>query len=99
MRGLDADIILPGHGPLFHDLDGRIGELLDHHEERLDQMRRVIEGNPKTPYEVSRQVFRGTITLHQRGFALAEALAHLDHLVLEGRAERVEDGTVVFQAG
>jgi len=98
LRGLDTNIVLPGHGPVFHDLDGRIGELLRHHEERLDLMRRVIGAGPKTPYEVSREVFRGTLTLHQRCFALAEALAHLDHLVLEGRAEYVEGGTVAFEA-
>jgi hypothetical protein len=61
-------------------------------------MRRVIEGGSKAPYEVSRVVFRGTLTLHQRCFALAETLAHLDHLVLEGRAERVENESVVFWA-
>jgi glyoxylase-like metal-dependent hydrolase (beta-lactamase superfamily II) len=98
LRGLDTDIVLPGHGPIFHDLDGRIDELLRHHEERLDIVRRVIEDDSKTPYEVSRMVFRGAVTLHQRCFALVEALAHLDHLVLEGRAEYAEGGTVAFEA-
>jgi glyoxylase-like metal-dependent hydrolase (beta-lactamase superfamily II) len=88
--GLSADLVLPGHGPVFHDLDGRIEELISHHEERLDVMRRAISERPKTPYEVSRIVFRGTLTEHQRCFALAETLAHLDHLVLEGRAQRVQ---------
>ncbi len=90
MRGLGADLVLPGHGPVFHDLDGRIEELISHHEERLDVMRRAISDRPKTPYEVSRLVFRGTLTEHQRCFALAETLAHLDHLVLEGRAQGVQ---------
>jgi glyoxylase-like metal-dependent hydrolase (beta-lactamase superfamily II) len=98
MRDLGADLVLPGHGPVFHDLNGRIEELMFHHEERLETMRRVIEGGSKAPYEVSRVVCRGTLTLHQRCFALAETLAHLDHLVLEGRAERVENESVVFWA-
>src|SRR5215210_1799218 len=89
MRGLGADLVLPGHGPVFHDLDGRIEELISHHEERLGVMRREISDRPKTPYEVSRLVFRGTLTDHQRCFALAETLAHLDHLVLEGRAQQL----------
>jgi glyoxylase-like metal-dependent hydrolase (beta-lactamase superfamily II) len=99
LRGLDTNLVLPGHGPVFHDLDGRIAELLWHHEERLDLMRRVIGGGPRTPYAVSRIVFRGAITVRQRCFALAETLAHLDHLVLEDRAERVEDEIVVYRAG
>jgi glyoxylase-like metal-dependent hydrolase (beta-lactamase superfamily II) len=98
MRGLGADLVLPGHGPVFHNLDGRIGELMFHHEERLETMRREISDRPKTPYEVSRIVFRGTLTEHQRCFALAETLAHLDHLVLQGRAQRTENEAVTFQA-
>jgi hypothetical protein len=59
---------------------------------------REISDQPKTAYEVSRIVFRGTLTEHQRCFALAETLAHLDHLVLEGRAEGIENETVNFRA-
>jgi glyoxylase-like metal-dependent hydrolase (beta-lactamase superfamily II) len=98
LRGLGADLVLPGHGPAFHDLDGRIGELISHHEERLEVMRQELLNRPKTPHEVSRLVFRGTLTDHQRCFALAETLAHLDHLVLEGQAERLENEVVVFRS-
>ncbi len=97
-RGLGADLVLPGHGPVFHDLDGRIGELINHHEQRLETMRQAVSDRPKTAYEVSRLVFRGTLTQHQRCFALAETLAHLDHLVLEGCAKRIENETIVFGA-
>jgi glyoxylase-like metal-dependent hydrolase (beta-lactamase superfamily II) len=97
MRGMDVNLVLPGHGPIFHDLDGRIDELLRHHEERLEVMYGEIEGGPKTPFEVSSAVFRETLTLYERCFALAETLAHLDHLALEGRAQRVEDEAVLFR--
>ena len=93
VRDLPADLVLPGHGPLFHDLGGRIDELLSHHEERLELMLWEIEGMPKTPFEVSRKVFRYGLSLYERCFALAETLAHLEHLVLEGRAEHTEDGS------
>lgn len=98
MLGLPADLVLPGHGPLFHDLDGRIEELLRHHEERLELMRREIEGAPKTPFEVSRKVFRYGLSIYERCFALTETLAHLEHLVLEGRAERIDDDIASFRA-
>lgn len=99
LRGLETELVLPGHGPLFHDLDGRIDELLAHHGERLEAMRAVLEDGPKTPYEVSRIVFRGTLTVYERSFALAETLAHLEHLSLKGRAERIEDGKAVYRTG
>lgn len=98
LRELDADLVLPGHGPLFHDLDGRVDELLRHHGERLEAMRAVLEGGPKTPYEVSRVVFRGTLTVYERCFALAETFAHLEHLALESRVERVESERVTYRA-
>jgi len=97
MRGMDADLVLPGHGPIFHDLDGRIEELLSHHEERLEVMYRELEDGPKTPFEVSGAVFRETLTFYEQCFALAETLAHLDHLVLEGRAQRVENEPVIYR--
>ena len=86
LRELNADLILPGHGPVFHDLDGRISELVDHHEERLGFMHSTLNGTSLSSYEVSRKAFRGALTIYQRCFALAETLAHLDHLELEGRA-------------
>ena len=95
---MNASLVLPGHGPVFHDLEGRIDELLLHHEERLELMYAEIKGDPKTPFEVSGAVFRETLTLYEQCFALAETLAHLDHLVLEGRAQRVEDEAILFRA-
>ena len=97
LRGLDADLVLPGHGPLFHDFDGRVDELLLHHEERLDLMHHTLGDEPRTPFAVSREVFRYSLSLYERCFALAETLAHLEYLVSEGRAERVEDGHVAFR--
>ena len=97
MRGLEADLVLPGHGPVFGDLDGRISELAEHHTERLGTMRAEIEA-PASAYEVSRRLFRGALSVHQRAFALAETLAHLDHLVLEGRARVREGEPVAFEA-
>lgn len=98
IRGLDADLVLPGHGPLFHDLRGRVDELMLHHEERLEVMRREISVAPKTSFEVSRKVFRYGLSLYERCFALSETLAHLEYLVLQGRAERAGDGIVSFRA-
>lgn len=98
MRGLEADLVLPGHGPVFRDLDGRISELAAHHAERLETMRAATEEQPRTAYEVSRMLFRGALTQQQRSFALAETLAHLDHLVLEGKARSRGGKAVTYEA-
>lgn len=98
VRGLDADLVLPGHGPVFGDLGGRVDELAAHHAERLGAMRADLRSVPRSAYDVSRRLFRGALTVHQRAFALAETLAHLDHLVLEGRAGVREGTPVTYEA-
>jgi glyoxylase-like metal-dependent hydrolase (beta-lactamase superfamily II) len=98
LRGLGAGLVLPGHGPLFHDLDGRIDELISHHAQRLSDMHSLFDGKPATPYEVARRHFPQDLTDHQLRFALAETLAHLEHLVGQGRAERLDDGVVSYRA-
>ena len=98
LRGMDVDLVLPGHGPLFHDLDGRIDELRLHHEERLEVMHAAFVGEPATPFEIARRVFPDDLSDHQLRFALAETLAHLEHLVGEGRAERLDGDVVSYRA-
>ena len=98
LRGLDADLVFPGHGPLFHDLDGRIDELAFHHEERLSVMHEALQGEPATAFEVARRVFPDGLSDHQLRFALAETLAHLEHLVDHGRAEILDGELVRFRA-
>lgn len=98
LRGLPVDLVLPGHGPLFHDLDGRISELLVHHEERLEVMRRELQRGPRTAFEVSRTVFRDDLTLYEQCFALGETVAHLEYLVGDGRATCSGGERVLFDA-
>jgi glyoxylase-like metal-dependent hydrolase (beta-lactamase superfamily II) len=97
LRGLDVELVFPGHGPLFHDLDGRIEELILHHEERLSVMHEALAGEPATAFEVARRVFPDDLSDHQLRFALAETLAHLEHLVDDGRAERLDGEVVRYQ--
>ena len=98
LRGFGVDLVFPGHGPLFHDLDGRIDELLAHHEERLSVMLAALDGQSATPFEVARHVFPEDLTDHQLRFALAETLAHLEHLEGDGYVEQVADGVVSYRA-
>ena len=98
LRGLDVGLVLPGHGPLFHDFDGRIDELLRHHEERLSIMHAAFDGMPATPFDITRRVFPEELSDHQLRFALAETLAHLEHLVEEGRAQRIDGDVVSYRA-
>jgi hypothetical protein len=46
-------------------------------------------GLPKTAVEIVKVLFRRALDRHQMGFALGEALAHLNFLMLEGTLDRV----------
>lgn len=82
---LDVRLALPGHGPLITDLRGRIAELEIHHERRLAVMATAVNGRA-TPYNISQQVFNfDTLTIHEKRFAVAETLAHLEYLAWQGR--------------
>jgi hypothetical protein len=57
-----------------------------------------LDGRPATPFEVARRVFPEDLTDHQLRFALAETLAHLEHLEGEGYVQQIADGVVSYQA-
>ena len=91
IKSLAVRRILPGHGPVFTNWQARVGELESHHARRLDVMANVVGGGA-TVFDVSRQVFNHqSLDRHQTRMAVAETLAHLDHLVAVNRLRRQDD--------
>ncbi|MFO7166630.1 MAG: MBL fold metallo-hydrolase [Chloroflexota bacterium] len=81
---LDVALALPGHGQVITAFQARLAELHDHHEQRLQAMLQAV-GAGATAYEVCCAVFpMHELTTHQMRFAMAETLAHLEHLVMRG---------------
>jgi glyoxylase-like metal-dependent hydrolase (beta-lactamase superfamily II) len=91
-------VAFAGHGPPIADPVGRARELQDHHRERLDVALSALGDGPRTAYEVSLVVFGAELSPSLRRFALAESLAHLERLVREQRAERIDEGARVLYA-
>jgi glyoxylase-like metal-dependent hydrolase (beta-lactamase superfamily II) len=89
---LDPRIALTGHGDPVERPAERAREILEHHEQRLDETAAALGPEPRTGYEVSLELFGTDLDANNRRFALAETLAHLERLVFEGRAARAEDG-------
>lgn len=91
---LPARVVLPGHGLPFADLAGRVAELAAHHAERSDQVRALLGDAQDTgadAYTVALRLFEGRLrSPDDMRFALAETLAHLEHLRLKGLAIRTE---------
>ena len=94
---LEPTLALPGHGEPIEDPVGRAYALLDHHRERLARTAAALGDDPSTAYAVSFALFGDDLKPAARRFAVAETLSHLEHLVLQGGAGRLQsDGGVTY---
>ncbi len=82
---LDIDVSYGGHGKPIPNVQERIGQLIGHHEKRLEKMLHIAKDG-KTAYETAAELFRDkALTAHQWRFAIAETISHLDYLLAEGK--------------
>ncbi|MFC2058186.1 MBL fold metallo-hydrolase [Chloroflexota bacterium] len=107
VENLDVDIVLPAHEHIFYDLKERVGQILEHHEQRMEAIFDNLGDVPKTGYEIASQVSwmpeekEGGLTWDeldpsQRPPASMEALAHLQLMFSEGRVEKVVKDDITF---
>ncbi len=91
-------LILPSHRRPFFGIQARARELLAHHGERLSVVLAAC-AEPRAAGELLDVMFTRALDGHQLGFAMGEALAHLNHLVCIGHLERlpVEHGVQRFR--
>ncbi|MFP5328052.1 MAG: MBL fold metallo-hydrolase [Acidimicrobiia bacterium] len=88
---LDPTVVLPGHGPAFHEVGALVASMRHHHERRaervLDLVRRL--GEP-SPYDLAIEMFP-----HVEGFGVmlgvSEAVGHLDVLIDDGAVSEHQD--------
>ncbi|MDX2008487.1 MAG: MBL fold metallo-hydrolase [Meiothermus sp.] len=97
-RGLGARLALPGHYRPIAAVAGRVDELKAHHAERLEFLTGLMT-EPQTAWALSLGLFAGGLNPVQRRFAWSETLAHLEYLVGQGRAIRLEGEVVRFALG
>lgn len=80
--------VLPAHGQPFADLAGRVREIKEHHEERLERLREISEEEGwATVQALSHRLFAPR---SWGSMAESETYAHLEHLRLRGQASRRE---------
>jgi glyoxylase-like metal-dependent hydrolase (beta-lactamase superfamily II) len=100
VENLPASIVLPGHGEPFADLQGRVSEIIQHHRNREEQILALLSTRPQHAAEITRQMFPSRrIQSHEAlRMAVAEILAHLEHMRLNGHVEQQQtaDGIIVY---
>jgi glyoxylase-like metal-dependent hydrolase (beta-lactamase superfamily II) len=92
LEGLAPQIVYPGHRDVIVNAAERAAETRDHHRVRLDRTVSVLRDGAETPYEISMGLWPRDLGMHERRFALAEALAHVIRLGVVGRAIEFEPG-------
>ena len=90
-------LVLPSHNRPFIGLHARIREIEAHHQERLAKIEARLGSSSMTAAALLPELFGDGLNGHEIGFAIGEVIAHLHHLVAEGRATTIErNGTVLF---
>ena len=95
---LDVETVLPAHGAVYHDHRKRVSQLIEFHEYRMDVMLDVVRGRPRNAYETALEAFDLTpqSPFQQQFPATFETLAHLEHMRLQGRTEKLERGDQII---
>ena len=83
-------LTLPSHNLPFFGLHARLESLAAHHRSRCDEVIAACE-IPKSAMDMVAVLFRRALDRHQMGFALGEALAHLNFLVHRRALHRILD--------
>jgi glyoxylase-like metal-dependent hydrolase (beta-lactamase superfamily II) len=95
----DDQLVLPGHKLPFHGLPLRLRQMAANHEHALDRLVAHL-ARPRTGGACFAPLFKREIDAGTYGLAFVEAVAHLNHLLLAGRARRWDrgDGVWLWQA-
>lgn len=98
VAALEPDEVLPAHEYRFRGLNERVRTLLDHHDERLEEIEKVVIDVPgATAWGVTMLLSWSrpieSMPEHLLRFALRETLAHLVVLAGSGRLHASDDAT------
>lgn len=91
-------LVLPGHKLPFTGLPLRLEQMIENHIGALARLRTLLTA-PKVATECFDVLFKRKVGAAEYGFALVEAIAHLNHLMRAGEVERWrrEDGAWLWR--
>jgi glyoxylase-like metal-dependent hydrolase (beta-lactamase superfamily II) len=87
-------LILPSHRKPFYNVQHRLRQLAVHHAQRLNVVLDAI-GAESCAGALIDVMFTPGLDGHQIGFAMGEAIAHLNHLVTLGHLKMIETASSV----
>lgn len=92
-------LVLPSHRRPFYGLHERARQLDAHHAERCARIAAACRPAAQTCAQLIPVIFHRSLDSHQLGFAVGEALAHINHMVRAGvlSVETGRDGIPVYR--
>jgi glyoxylase-like metal-dependent hydrolase (beta-lactamase superfamily II) len=84
MQSLDAALLAPGHGPLVKEPNRKLQELIDHRQQREDQIVGLLAGGKDTAKSLVKAIYP-ELDRRLMGMATGQVLAHLHKLQSEGK--------------
>ena len=106
MEELGISFVFPGHGSVFNGLKLRTAEIMQHYEQRQNEIIRVLNGNLKSIYQIATELsWRaevGGVALQElpiwdKRMAIRKTAAHIRFLTLQDRIGKVDrDGVSLF---
>lgn len=102
IRAFPVQTAYPAHREVHTQISKRILEIKAHHQNRLFEILAAAKKAPgSTAYDIAGMISWSVHGLswenlpsHQKWFAMAETLAHIDHLLVENRLVKDEDSDV-----
>lgn len=93
LNSYDADLVLPAHGAPFHYLKGRVAQIIEHHEARLQEIYELIASGHTDIVSISsharwRYDTWNEWALDQKFFSMGETMAHAIYLVCQGKLKQ-----------
>lgn len=95
IRQLEITLALPAHGDLISNHRQVITSLLEHHQQRRDQINQLLSQEKLTSYEISRRLF-GDLHPLEVFLGISEVLAHLELLQREQKLYSSKKGNIIY---
>ncbi|RYF83649.1 MAG: MBL fold metallo-hydrolase [Comamonadaceae bacterium] len=88
---------LPAHGKPFLGIHRRVGQLQEHHRDRLAELLQACAERPTSAADALPILFKRALDVHQMTFAMGETVAHLHYLWFAGQVQRRRDAHGVWR--
>jgi len=104
LKDLEVNFVFPSHGAVFSGVKPRVENLLYHHKMREGELVQVASNNLMTGYQIAEKIIWypngkplafDKLSVWDKRLALMETLSHLQYMVFQGKAKKMEENGII----